>query len=79
MEEIKFERGFSMFKIDSLNDAFKDLSFCIDKKYELANCYLWRGLIYLAYEQRQEACLDYKLAKKYGNIEADEWLNQDCK
>tara|TARA_R110002096_G_scaffold225698_1_gene415025 strand:+ start:1990 stop:2670 length:681 start_codon:yes stop_codon:yes gene_type:complete len=78
MEEIRFERGFSRYKIDSLEKSFKDLSFCISKNYELGFCYLWRAHIYFAYNQKNECCNDLKLAEEFGNNEASQWLEKLC-
>ncbi|WP_339925807.1 tetratricopeptide repeat protein [uncultured Cyclobacterium sp.] len=78
MEEIRFERGFSRYKIDSLIKSFEDLSFCIDKSYELGFCYLWRAHIYNAFEQNRECCLDLEFSEKFGNKEASDWIEKLC-
>ena len=78
MEEIRYERGFSRYKIDSLKTAFEDFNFCIQMNYELSDCYLWRGNIYLAYGQNNEACEDFKNALKLGNSSASESIKKYC-
>ena len=78
MEEIRYERGFSRYKVDSLKTAFEDFDFCIQMSYELSDCYLWRGNIYLAYEQNNDACKDFKSALELGNSSASKSLKEYC-
>ena len=79
MKEIRYERGFSRYKIDSLKTAFEDFDFCIQMNYELSDCYLWRGNINLAYDNHNEACEDYNNALKLGNNKANGLIKKYCK
>jgi len=79
MEEIRFERGIARYNIDSLKTAFNDFNFCIQKSYELSSSYYWRGLIYLAYNMKAEACNDLKKSQELGDPEAKEILEKYCK
>jgi tetratricopeptide (TPR) repeat protein len=72
MEEIRFERGIARYKIDSLRTAFDDFNFCIQKNFELPASYYWRGLIYLAYGKKTEACTDLKKSQELGDSDAHE-------
>ena len=71
MEEIRFERGIARYNIDSLRTAFDDFNFCIQKNFELPASYYWRGLIYLAYGRKTEACNDLKKSHELGDPDAN--------
>jgi tetratricopeptide (TPR) repeat protein len=79
MEEIRLERGYAYFNIDSLRKAFDDINFCIEKNFELPGCYYIRGSIYLSYKMNKEACKDLNKAKELGDTDAPELLNKYCK
>ena len=79
MEEIKFERGIAYYNIDSLKRALDDFNFSIEKGFALADCYYWRGLIYLNYNIIDKACNDLSKADELGNLEARKLLDQYCK
>ncbi len=79
MEEIRFERGIARYKIDSLRTAFDDFNFCIQKNFELPASYYWRGLIYLAYGKKTEACNDLNKSQELGDSDAHEMIERHCK
>jgi tetratricopeptide (TPR) repeat protein len=79
MEEIRLERGYAYFNIDSLRKAFDDINFCIEKNFELPGCYYIRGSIYLRYKMNNEACTDLNKAKELGDNDAAELINKYCK
>ncbi|MDI1232851.1 MAG: hypothetical protein PSX81_01065 [bacterium] len=79
MEEIKFERGIAYYNIDSLKLAFDDFNFSIQKKYLLPDSYYWRGLIYLQYNMKSEACNDLNKAKELGDPDAQDLISKNCK
>jgi len=78
MEEIRFERGMARYNIDSLRTAFDDFNFCIQKNFELSASYYWRGLIYLAYGMKSEACNDLKKSHDLGDPDANEMIKKYC-
>ncbi len=79
MEEIRFERGIARYNIDSLRTAFDDFNFCIQKNFELPASYYWRGLIYLAYGRKTEACNDLKKSHELGDPDANGMIEKYCK
>ncbi|MCF8297417.1 MAG: hypothetical protein K9J13_07750 [Saprospiraceae bacterium] len=79
MEEIRYERGIARYYIDSLQTAFKDFDFCIQKNFELSESYYWRGVIYLAYDMKTEACEDLKISSELGDKNAIELMEKYCK
>lgn len=79
LEEIRFERGIARYYMDSLRPAFEDFNFCIQKNFELASNYYWRGLIYLSFGMNSEACYDLKKSNDLGNLDANEILKEYCK
>jgi tetratricopeptide (TPR) repeat protein len=79
MEEIKFERGIAYYRIDSLNKAFDDFNFSIQKSYLLPDSYYWRGLIYLSYNMKDEGCKDLNKAMELGDPDAKDLWDKNCK
>ena len=79
MEEIRFERGIAYYNIDSLNKAFEDLNFSIQKQYLLPDSYYWRGLIYLSYNMKDQGCKDLNKAKDLGDPDAQNLIDKNCK
>ncbi len=79
MEVIRFERGVARYHIDSLRTAFDDFNFCIQKNFELPASYYWRGLIYLAYGMKTEACNDLIKSHEIGDPDAYEMIEKYCK
>ncbi|MFD2561488.1 tetratricopeptide repeat protein [Aquimarina rubra] len=79
MEKIRFERGIARYNIDSLKLAFEDFDFCVEKNYELALSYYWRGIIFLSYGMNNEGCEDLFESQKLGNENAKELIEKNCK
>lgn len=79
MEEIRFERGIARYYIDSLNLAFEDFNFCLDKGFEKPESLYWRGIIYVAYGMNAEGCADLNQARKLGDPDAQEMIDEYCK
>jgi tetratricopeptide (TPR) repeat protein len=78
MESIRFERGIAWYTVDSVRLAFNDFSVAIQKNYMLPDSYYWRGLIYLRFNMKREACSDFKVAKNFGHPDAQEMLATYC-
>ena len=79
MEEIRFERGIARYNIDSLNLAFEDFNFCLEKNFERSSSLYWRGIIYIAYGMNKEGCTDLNEAQKLGDPDAQEMIDKYCK
>jgi tetratricopeptide (TPR) repeat protein len=79
MEEIRFERGIARYNIDSLNLAFEDFNFCLEKNFERSASLYWRGIIYIAYGMNKEGCTDLNEAQKLGDHDAQEMIDKYCK
>jgi len=78
MEEIRLERGFARYNIDSLIFAIDDFNFCIQKKFEISTCYYMIGLISLVYGNVEEACKMLTKSMELGNVDAQKMINQHC-
>jgi tetratricopeptide (TPR) repeat protein len=78
MEEIRFERGIARYNIDSVKTAFDDFNFCIQKNFDLPASYYWRGLIYIAYGMKTEACNDLIKSHELGDPDANEMIEKHC-
>lgn len=79
MEEIRYERGIARYQIGSLNLAFKDFNFCIEKNYEASSSHYWRGIIYLTNGMNEEGCSDLTKAQIMGEPHAQHLMNEYCK
>ena len=79
MEEIRFERGFARYNIDSLRTAFDDFNFCIQQNFELPKSYYMVGLIYIAYGNIDEGCKMLTKSKGLGDLYAQEMIDEYCK
>jgi len=79
MEEIRFERGFARYNIDDIQAAFDDFYFCIQRNFHLSTNYYMAGLIYIAYQNENEACEMFAKSKIYGNPDAQEMIEMYCK
>jgi lipoprotein NlpI len=79
MEEIRFERGIARYNIDSLNLAFEDFNFCLEKNFGRSASFYWRGIIYVAYGMNTEGCSDLNEAQKLGDPDAQEMIDKYCK
>ncbi len=79
MEEIRFERGIARYNIDSLALAFDDLTFCIDKNFDLPHSYYYRGLIYLMSGNEELGCKDIKNAGIEPYPEEKDFIEKYCK
>ena len=67
LEEVLLQRGIAYFKTDSLQLSFKDLNYCILKNYSLDIAHLWRGYIYINYQDTINSCKDFHKALSLGD------------
>jgi len=76
---IRQERGVVYYQSDSLSKAFSDLTFSIDHYYMLPDSYYWRGLIYLKYDMKKEACSDFLNARTLGHPHVQRLIAMYCR
>lgn len=79
IEEVKFERGIAYYNSNKFKAAFEDFDFCIQRNYLLADCYYWRGLIYMAFKMKNEGCSDFRKSAELGDPDAPALLEEYCK
>jgi tetratricopeptide (TPR) repeat protein len=79
MEEVRYERGFAGYNIDSLSLAFYDFNFCVQKNFELPTSYYMLGLIYIAYGDMENAYFALTKSEILGNSEARKMINKYSK
>jgi tetratricopeptide (TPR) repeat protein len=79
IEAIRLERGIAFYQMDSLSRAFADLTFAIEHFCSLPESYYLRGMIYLKYNMKEEACKDFVNARNMGNPFADKLIGQYCR
>ncbi|WP_405225690.1 tetratricopeptide repeat protein [Dokdonia sp. Asnod1-B02] len=68
--------GMNFLMINSLNKALKYVNKSIELKYNFAEAYRTRGLIYLTKGNRIKAKEDMDTARKYGAIDIDKTINR---
>jgi tetratricopeptide (TPR) repeat protein len=79
MEEIRLERGFARYNLGDFPAAFDDFVFGIQHNFELSLNYYMAGLVYIKYENVDEACEMFAKAKMSGHPEAQEVIDMYCK
>lgn len=76
--ELMYRQGISYYYLRNLQAAYDNFNFCLSNNYLLDKVYLYRGSIYYETNQKKEACNDFSSAQRYGNPEANEYLNRYC-
>lgn len=90
-DDAHFYRGISAFGLNNYELAIKDFSVIIDMSrkaasentrssadFYLESSYLNRGNCYFNSNQKKEACLDWENAKKLGNGQAGQLIEENC-
>lgn len=72
------DRAVACYFLGNIELAWKDLNLCIGKGKELAQCYYWRGLIYLERGHKKEACEDLLKSAQLGESLAEELYREYC-
>lgn len=55
-----------------------NFSYCISNNFNLKETYLYVGAIYFENNMIDKACINFRLAKKLGNPEAEQYLQKNC-
>lgn len=80
-----FGRGKVKYELKQYQEALLDfnhilfLSLSVEESKTKGEIYLYRGMTNIHLNKLDEACTDFKMAKKFGDEEADEYLNEYCK
>jgi len=77
--DIMFERGVAYYEVDSITNAHRDFTFCIESKHNLKESYYGRACTYLRADMLKAACDDLKMAELYGSKAATELLEKYCR
>lgn len=84
-EDVLYLRAIVKGELDSLNSAFSDFEYLVEKNYtEKSNCLLWQGIIFGEIGNRSKACEYFEKAKLSATNEtelkiAQENINNNCK
>jgi tetratricopeptide (TPR) repeat protein len=76
---VLFERGKVKYLMDSLKSAFIDFQTCLDNNYQINDCRLWIGTIYIKSGDKKKGCDLYQTAKLFGDDEAADLIKGNCK
>lgn len=79
MAEIRLERGFAYYNLDSLQLAFQDVQSCIDNQFAMPVAVRLRGSIYIATKDTTRGCRDLQQAAGLGDAEAIEAVKKYCR
>ncbi|MCC8170243.1 MAG: hypothetical protein LIP00_00345 [Parabacteroides sp.] len=71
LEEICLQRGIAYWYADSLNKAYSDLNYCIDREYEVVCSYFWRAYVYWKAGKEKEAHNDFMTVISQGRADED--------
>ncbi len=66
-------------KLGKVDKAMADYGVAIRINPSNGMAYLYRGTLYVSQKKKASACADFKQAKRFGIIEADQALNKYCK
>jgi tetratricopeptide (TPR) repeat protein len=69
-EEVRLERAFALYYLDSMKKSYSDVRFCMDRKFQLGVCYRLRGCMYLNSGQTDLGYADLKYAVVLGDKDA---------
>jgi tetratricopeptide (TPR) repeat protein len=75
-----FQRGIAEYELDSLNKALRDFQSCINMGSEgKSRCLLWIGGVYTKAGKKDTAGMYYEKARVYGDPEAQNLIDTNCK
>jgi tetratricopeptide (TPR) repeat protein len=77
--EIVYQLAITYYYQRDLPSALEAFSYCIEKNYIMDKAYLYRAAIKIEMKKIEDACKDLSVAKKLGNVDSDELINQYCK
>ncbi len=72
-------RGLAYVKTQNYSLAEIDLNIAVEKNYQLADSYYYRGISRLNLDKKDDACSDLEQASKYGNFKSQELIYKYCK
>jgi tetratricopeptide (TPR) repeat protein len=78
-EEIRLERGVSLYFLGNLNRSFADIQFCIERSFEKRIALYWRGMIYISSNQKVLGCKDLNESSSLGNEDATHDIGRFCR
>jgi tetratricopeptide (TPR) repeat protein len=76
--ELLYEQGLSHYYAKNLKSALNNFNFCIQNNFRIGECFLYRGAIFLEGGKKDQACKDFNEAKRFGDSDADSYINKYC-
>jgi tetratricopeptide (TPR) repeat protein len=70
-DDVIYQRATVKADIDSLESAFNDFKFLVERNYKKSNCSAWQGLLYLQAGDTQTACDYFQKAKTFAQTDFD--------
>jgi tetratricopeptide (TPR) repeat protein len=77
-DEIVFQMAISYYYKRDIIQAIKNFNICIADQYNLSKVFIYRGAIYCEMNKPKFGCEDFSMAKKLGNMAADEYIKKYC-
>ena len=78
LEEVLYERAIAFQHVDSLNAAFKDINYCIEKHYDLKDAFYLRGVLHITFGLIDDGCKDLSKAIDLNNSKAKSLNKEYC-
>lgn len=78
LTKIRYYLGLNYYYKGNFQLAMINLNSCEGLKYNLDNVHLYKGAIYIESKQFSKACSEFEIAKKMGNIDAENYLKRYC-
>lgn len=70
--------GLAYYYKNDIGNAFDKFDYCIKHQYLLSSSYLYRGALYLALKQKENACEDFKRSAELGDSQAVVYQKKYC-
>lgn len=77
--EAYYLRANAKVKLKDFASAIKDYTLAIEKRPNYADAYFARGNAKTKIKTDKDPCFDWEKAKQFGNIEAEEMIEKNCK
>jgi len=69
--EALYQRAQVKYHMDSVQSSYRDFTELIENYYEVSNCYLWQGTLWMRAGNREKACERFDKATIYARTEED--------
>ncbi len=76
---IHYQIAITKYYMDSLRSAYENFQTAIAHNYEIGNCYIWQGLIWMDHDSIQKGCDFFRKAMRVGETDASRFIKMYCR